>query len=275
MRPASGFLWLGLCAVGGALIADPASAITLGAPFAPLGTGGSVHGQTISVGSGGEIFETQAFLNVAGLDLNGGAIGTSAQLDLDSLAASGLSVGFGASLQDGNSDLLMSWQITNTTSSALDVTFLHFVDAEIDETLNTFFNETASTSGTPAAGQGFEVDEPGFVFGDVFDNLLAGSLDGINIFPPAEDVAMALSFALGPLAGGASAVVDVMVSEDGDFLGPFAITHTDTDPGSPTAITYSGAVRSGPGPAVPEPMAALAFALGAAVVGLAVRRRRS
>ena len=37
-----------------------------------------------------------------------------------------------------------------------------FVDHEIDEEENTFFNEVGDTGGSPAANQSWEIDEPGF-----------------------------------------------------------------------------------------------------------------
>jgi len=46
-----------------------------------------------------------------------------------------------------------------------------FVDHEIDEPLNTFFNENGNVGGTGAAGQSWEIDEPGYVFGNIFSKL--------------------------------------------------------------------------------------------------------
>jgi len=260
--------------LGGLLVASPGLAITVSGPFGALGSGGATNGQTIGVGSGAEVFETTGFLNVAGLDLNGGAQGTSAQFDVDPLPA-GLSVSFSSMLQDSGTDLILSWQVTNNTSAAADASFLHFLDAEIDEPINTFFNETASVVGALAAGQGFEADEPGFQFGDIYDNLLNGSLDGTNIFGSPEDVSLALSFDLGTLAVGGSALIDVMISEDGDFLGGFALEQQDADPASTTVVTYSGVAvtRAPPGPVIPEPSAALVFAVGVLVIGRTLLKR--
>ena len=46
-----------------------------------------------------------------------------------------------------------------------------FFDHEIDEILNTYFNETGAQNGAAAAGQTWEIDEPGFVNGDIYENL--------------------------------------------------------------------------------------------------------
>jgi hypothetical protein len=103
------------------------------------------------------------------------------------------------------------------------LTFLVFLDAEIDETANTFFNEFATTSGTLATGQNFEVDEPGLVFGDIFNNFLLGQLDGTNALPQGnpEDVSMALSFSftVGAIGPGETLVVSVLISEDRTSIG--------------------------------------------------------
>ena len=42
-----------------------------------------------------------------------------------------------------------------------------FLDHEIDEPINTFFNEYGM-GGTAVAGQSWEIDEPGALFGDIF-----------------------------------------------------------------------------------------------------------
>ena len=57
-----------------------------------------------------------------------------------------------------------------------------FVDHEIDESMNTFFNEFGDAVGTPAAGQSWEIDEPGFnpPFGDIFTNFEVNSLENSN-----------------------------------------------------------------------------------------------
>ena len=72
---------------------------------------------------------------------------------------------------------------------------LVFLDYEIDEFVNTYYNEYGATSAAlPGAGLTWEIDEPGFVFGDIYDNFLAGALDGTNAVPFAlpDDVSFAL-----------------------------------------------------------------------------------
>jgi len=238
-------------------------------PFGAEGQGGAVNGQTFTIGAGGVLEELDAFVAVAGQDLNGATAGTAAQLTRDALPA-GLSVALGTALLDGDTDLALTWTVSNQGAAALGpLTFLAFFDFEIDETVNTFFNEYAVTSNAPAAGIGFEVDEPGYAFGDVFDHLRAGLLDGTNALPQGspDDVSFAFSFALPQLAAGGSALFRVLLSEDGDAIAPFTIEQLDADPASSgTRILASAAI-------VPEPGTALLLAAGLAV--LSARRRRA
>ncbi len=239
-------------------------------PFGADGEGGSVNGQTFTIGAGGEVYELDAFVNIGGQDLNGGTFGTSAQLSVDALPA-GLDFAFGATLSADSTDLTLSYSFTNNTGSDLnDFVFLSFVDADIDAASNTWYNEFATISGTLEAGQNFEVDEPGYVFGDIFNNLLRGDLDGTNAVPPGspEDVGMALSFGLPVFELGETFGIEIMLSEDGDSLGTFLISQGD--PGSTTTIAYSGAATQ----PMPEPSSLVLFGAGGLVVSRALRKRR-
>lgn len=143
-----------------------------------------------------------------------------------------------------------------------------FVDHEIDETTNTFFNEFGSVSGAPVAGQTFEIDEPGFLFGDIPTNFAASALDGTNGVPSLspDDVSMALAW---------------------DFIGPAKITFTlsktmpsgfflsQTDPDSPDTIYFSSKLGPLGPPVIPEPASLLMWAaLGAGTLGMVAARRR-
>lgn len=83
-----------------------------------------------------------------------------------------------------------------------------FVDHEIDAAANGFVNETGMAVGTPAAGESWEIDEPGFgggtgvYFGDIYANLANGALDNallVNLSDgtsgaPPDDISMALGW---------------------------------------------------------------------------------
>jgi hypothetical protein len=236
------------------------------APFTSSGTYSRPPGPpSFQIGSGGFVEEIDAFLARAG-------DAVAAQLSQQSPPA-GLALGFSSMLSTDTTDLLLRYDVVNTSAAAISgITFLSFFDAEIDESLNTFFNEYAETEGALAAGRDYEVDEPGFAFGDIVSNARAASLDGTNAVPigAPDDVSMALSFALGPLNPGQTARFEILLSEDGDAIGGFAIRQRDVDARSRTVITYSGtaSVVTGPGPVspVPEPGAALVFGAGLALV---------
>ncbi len=217
---------------------------------------------SFQIGSGGFVEELDAFVLPAGA-------AAATQLST-SAVPTGLALSFSATLSGDATDLLLAYEFTNTAAAPLaSLTFLSYFDAEIDETLNTFFNEYAATTGALASGQSYEIDEPGFVFGDIFSNAQAGALDGTNGVPAAspDDVAMALSFAIGLLNPGQTARFEILLSEDGDTLGGFAIHQHDVDVRSSTIITYSGAAS-----VVPEPGTVLLLGAGLALV--AARRNR-
>ena len=227
---------------------SPCSAEIAFTPFGPNGEGGYVNGQIFTVGAGGSVAELDAFLNVGGVDLNGSALGTSAQLSIDPLP-SGLQYTFSAALSPDESDIMLTYTFFNGTGEKLsDVIFFSFFDADIDEPINSYVNEFGEVIGSPGEGatdgdpDSWEIDEPGFVFGDIFDNLLLGSLDNSNALPEGspDDVSMALGFqfTIGTLNPSDTATVTIFISEDGDFLGSFALVQRDTD--SETTITLSG-----------------------------------
>ncbi len=74
-----------------------------------------------------------------------------------------------------------------TISVTYDTPGLHsllaFFDQEIVEADNTFYNEYGIVNSIPAPGQSWEIDEPGWVYGDIYDNVLKGQLDNTNAIP--------------------------------------------------------------------------------------------
>ena len=89
-----------------------------------------------------------------------------------------------------------------------------FFDHEIDNAVNTYFNEYGSVAGTPAAGQSWEIDEPGWGYGDILTNFQASSLDNSNAidgsFVDDTSMAMGWNFSLG---AGETALIHVYLSD--------------------------------------------------------------
>lgn len=147
-----------------------------------------------------------------------------------------------------------------------------FVDHELSEALNTFFNETGATGvGAPPAGLSYEIDEPDFVSGNIYANFAANTLDnGVGtpntVFP--DDVAMALMWNF-VLAAGETASIEFILSENP--LAGFYLVHTDPDSDEAVYFGSSLTIRGTPNPTggeVPEPGS---VAVGVALAALAGR----
>lgn len=139
---------------------------------------------------------------------------------------------------------------------------LLYLDHEIDEEVNTFFNELGATGGgAPAAGQSWEIDEPGFAVpaGDIYENWLNGNLDNSIGFIDPNDVAMALGFDF-ILAAGEQAVVTFFTSTVNDAPG-FFLRHYDPDSQAELYFWSSIRIEDG-GQPVPEPGPIALLAMG-------------
>lgn len=252
-------------------------------PFPTTGEGGSDNGHAFTFGAGGNVFQLDGFFGILGTDLNGGTIGSVGQLSVDALPA-GLGYSFSSALSADLSDLTLTYRFENTSAGTFaDVQFFSFVDSEIDVPINDYFNEFATVSGAVGAGStdalpdSFEVDEPGFVFGNIFDNILLGALDNTNTlttgFP--DDVAMALGFRLGGLAPGDIGEISIFLSDDDDALAGLSILHSDSDAGSTDTLRFSGSSSVFASAAVPEPSTYGLLLVGTAVLGFRQRRKKT
>ena len=114
---------------------------------------------------------------------------------------------------DGLGTFQFDW--TNDTGTLLSgLTFSLFIDPDIGRDTNGFFNEYGEfiSLSLPALAPvdaisfgEWEIDEPGYVFGDIYDNVWLGALDNSNAVPssgPANDVSHALLFEIPQLLPG-------------------------------------------------------------------------
>lgn len=151
--------------------------------------------------------------------------------------------------------------LTWTTDVADSYNFIAFFDHEIDEATTTFFNEYGDTVNTPDTTQSWEIDEPGYVFGDIYDNVLAGSLDNTNGVPQAtpDDVSWAMGWNFN-LSAGDTAMISLILSDIAPTSG-FYLSQTDVT--TLETIYYSSTLDIQPsGAPVPEPSTMLLVGTG-------------
>jgi hypothetical protein len=175
-----------------------------------------------------------------------------------------------------------SWAYVNNTGAALtNVKALALLDADIDVALNGYANEYAvfisqalppsAPSGSTAASS-WEIDEPGYVFGNIYQHLYNGTLDNTNAVPQSapDDVSMALGFTVGQLNPGDKVTITLYVSKSN--IGGLK----QTDPNSPLDIYYNGAAQvSQSGPIIPAPSSLILVISGMmAAAGIEWMRRR-
>jgi len=174
----------------------------------------------------------------------------------------GLDVSFTNNLNVDNLGSV-TWKVSNNSGSDLtNVNFFGFLDAEIVEPGNSFFNESGALVSLTGTGSGdtaadsWEIDEPGFVFGDIYDNLLAGALDNSNGVPAGleDDVSLALGFDVGSLLSGES----ILATFDTSLANIGGLSHTDPD--SNLTYYFNGTVQVQA--AIPEPGTLMLFVIG-------------
>lgn len=164
-----------------------------------------------------EIYDTGAFLHTP-------TIGSSSLGHLDGVFndfdGSGISLAFSRQT-DASGYGALQWSFVNNTGKTLVNTWLFgYLDAEIDSDINSSYNESGRLVNIGGQGGGdtapdtWEIDEPGFIFGDIYNNLFIGSLDNTNAIPAGSenDLALALGFYLGDLFAGDSWLMTLNIS---------------------------------------------------------------
>lgn len=153
--------------------------------------------------------------------------------------------------------------------------FSTYYDHEIDQAVNTFFNELGFTFGAPTAGQSWEIDEPGFSTnpGDIFSNFMSGTLDNSVGRATPDDVAMALGWTFN-LGAYDTAKITLLTSETAPTSGFYL---EQTDPDSPASVFLSGSlsiISRNPNPNGVPDSASSAGLLGLGLAGLVMAGQR-
>ena len=165
--------------------------------------------------------------------------------------------------------------LTWATSVAGSHNFIAFFDHEISQATTTWFNEYGDTVNSADVTQSWEIDEPGYVSGDIYDNVLAGSLDNTNAVPLAtpDDVSWAMGWNFF-LAADETGTITLDLADTAPTSG-FYLTQTDVTTLETIYFSSTLEIAGGPAP-VPEPCTILLVGTGlAGLFGLGRKKFKS
>jgi hypothetical protein len=162
---------------------------------------------------------------------------------VNSIEESGLSVTFIDNLDSHNLGSV-TWELVNNTGSDIaSASLFGFLDAEIGA--GSYWNEYGNTFGdVDTYFDSWEIDEPGYVFGDIYDNLNSGSLDNTNSVDAtsADDVSFALGFDIDNWLVGESILASFTLSDSQSGL-LAGIQQTDIDMVDASTFYFSGSIQ--------------------------------
>jgi len=164
--------------------------------------------------------------------------------------------------------------LTYTFSDAGMHNFIAFYDFSIYQNIDVYYDEYGTASGSLAAGQSWEIDEPGYVFGDIYDNLLAGTLDNSNAIPSSspDDVSFAMGWNFNLNAGETATITMNLADVLPTTLPGFYLSQYDTS--LPDSIHFWSTLDiAGPVGSVPEPGSLAIMGIGLIVLGFARKKR--
>jgi hypothetical protein len=191
--------------------------------------------------------------------------------------------------ETGLGTITMSFESVSPTN----ISTAMFFDYEIDEQVNTFFNEYGITGGTSVDPRlTYEIDEPGFstgdYIGDIYDNFLDFSnrgLDNKTFYdgytntnlsdfesPISDDVSMAMGWQFA-LNGNETAVLEYTVSSSTPETG-FYLAHMDHNSLGTGIYLQSRLNTSSVNVNVPEPSAFSSLGIGIIFLLFFYRRQK-